>query len=124
MTSRPEAKRAASETMARQSVPAPAGTGNTVIIFTTLSGHLYRGEQLCTDALHTILNGVVAMLDTGDPICLTNPANSKEDICEKWQKNHDSFTAFAQAIREFRARWERLLDMRGLDDIATELRCF
>ncbi len=79
------------------------------IILTTLSGHLYQGETWCTDALRTILNRIGVIIDSGESICLKNPANDKEDICEKWQNVPGSFDAFAEAVSRFRDRWERLL---------------
>lgn len=91
------------------------------IILTTLSAHLYRGEALCTDALRTILNATVDWIESGEPICLKNPRNEKESICERWDENPASFRAFATAIVAFRDRWERLLRTRGIAEIEEEL---
>ena len=52
---------------------------------------------------------------------LENPANPKEDICEKWQNVPESFDAFVEAVRRFRDRWERLLERPGIDAITAEL---
>ena len=91
------------------------------IILTTLSGHLYGTERLCTDALRTILDGILELVESGKPICLTNPAHDGEDICEKWKKNPKSYRDFCMAVTAFRDRWYRLLDMRGLIEIEREL---
>lgn len=91
------------------------------IILTTLSAHLYRGHGLCTDALRTILDSTVAWIESGHPICLKNPRNDKEGICEKWEDNPESFRAFANSVTAFRDRWERLLRTRGIPEIEDEL---
>jgi hypothetical protein len=87
------------------------------IILTTLSASLYRGHFLCTDALGSILDDIVALIDSGEPLCLTNPCNPKESICEKWVENPESFEAFAEAIVEFRDLWEQLRVTRGIHAI-------
>lgn len=92
------------------------------IILTTLAGHFYAKESLCTDALNTILYGIVEMRDNGQVICQTNPANRKERICEKWRDQPKSLEAFDTAIREFRESWKNLLAMRGLPEITAELK--
>jgi hypothetical protein len=92
------------------------------IILTTLAGHFHGKEILCTDALDTILDRVVAMRDQGKVICLTNPANDKEHICEKWRDKPASLKAFDEAIREFQESWKNLLSMRGMSEITKELK--
>ena len=91
------------------------------IILTTLSGHLYRGQRLCTDALRTILDRIVQWIESGRPIRLTNPAHDGENICEKWDNNPDSYRDFCYSVTAFRDRWHRLLATRGIDEIEREL---
>jgi len=91
------------------------------IILTTLSARLHRGEPLCTDALRTILDQTVRWIETGQPICLTNPRNGRESICEKWENDPASYAAFTESVTAFRDRWERLLKKRGLHEIESEL---
>jgi len=91
------------------------------IILTTLSGHLYQGEALCTDTLRQILGGIAEWIKSGRSMCLKNPAHDKEDICEKWERNPSSYLAFAASVIGFRDRWERLLVSRGLHEIEQEL---
>jgi hypothetical protein len=91
------------------------------IILTTLSGLLYGGEMLCTDALDTILNGVIEWIESGRAMCLRNPAHDGETICEKWEKSPTSYRAFETAVRDFHARWERLLAARGIHEIEAQL---
>ncbi|MCC7422324.1 MAG: nucleotidyltransferase [Planctomycetaceae bacterium] len=92
------------------------------IILTTLAGHFYRGEVLCTDALTTILHQIVMMRARGEIICKTNPANEKERICERWEENPKSLEAFDDAIKKFYASWLRLLKMTGIAEITAELK--
>lgn len=91
------------------------------IILTTLSGHFYRGQPLCTDALGAILDATVQYVEQGHASCLTNPAHGPEVICEKWDSNAAAFRDFSFAVTAFQERWQRLLHRRGLDDIEAEL---
>lgn len=91
------------------------------IILTTLSGHFYRGQQLCTDALGDILEATVREVESSHRIQLTNPAHSSENICEKWDSNPASYRDFSKAVTAFRDRWERLQGIRGLHKIEEEL---
>lgn len=91
------------------------------IILTTLAGHFYAGESLCTDTLTSILNTTVREIEAGRQIRLTNPAHPSENICEKWDNNPAAYRDFCKAITAFRDRWERLKQMRGLPDIEDEL---
>lgn len=91
------------------------------IILTTLSGHFYEGQPLCTDALDSILEATVQHIETRERICLTNPAHPSENICEKWDSNPASYRDFAKAVTAFRDRWTRLQQLRGLYEIEEEL---
>lgn len=91
------------------------------IILTTLSGHFYNGQQLCTDALQGILDATVAEMRATDRLQLTNPAHPQEDICEKWNTVNGSYEDFRDSVTEFRERFERLQQARGLDKIEREL---
>lgn len=91
------------------------------IILTTLSGHFYEGQQLCTDALSSVLESIVSQIELGRRICLTNPAHQEENICEKWDANPAAYDDFAKAVTGFRDRWQRLQQLRGLDNIQEEL---
>ena len=79
-------------------------------------------EMLCTDALETIIDRIVEMRDAGQIICITNPANDKECICEKWRDTPASLKAFDTAIHDFQGEWKELLGMRGLPEITAELK--
>ncbi len=92
------------------------------IILTTLAGHFHDQETLCTDALETIIDRTVDMRDAGQIICMTNPANDKETICERWRDKPQALKLFDTAIREFQADWQKLLETRGLPEITAELK--
>ena len=91
------------------------------IILTTLSGHFYDEQQLCTDALRTILQSTVREIKSTDRIRLTNPAHPQENICEKWDEVSAAYRDFTVSVEEFRDRWERLLATRGIHKIEQEL---
>lgn len=91
------------------------------IILTTLGGQFYQRQQLCTDALQGILDATVAHVQTIDRLRLTNPAHPEEDICEKWDNVKGSYEDFRESVTEFRDRFERLQQIRGLDKIEREL---
>ena len=91
------------------------------IILTTLSGQYYYGQPLCTDSLQIILARIVERVNSGQTICLTNPAHPAENICEKWEKSPESYHDFTESVSQFRDRWERLLLTRGLHEIQQEL---
>jgi hypothetical protein len=63
----------------------------------------------------------VDWIESGRSMCLTNPANPKESICERWEQNPKSFREFVSSVTEFRDRWERLLKIVGIPDIEAEL---
>lgn len=91
------------------------------IILTTLSGHFYDEQQLCTDALQTILESTVREIKSTDRIRLTNPAHPQENICEKWDEVPAAYVDFTESVEVFRDRWERLLQTRGIHKIEQEL---
>lgn len=91
------------------------------IILTTLSGEHYGREQLCTDSLRSILSSTVREIESTDRLRLSNPAHPDENICEKWDKTPKTYDDFVDSVAEFRDRWERLLETRGLHKIEEEL---
>ncbi len=91
------------------------------MVLTTLAGIFYQGETSLTQALSTILNGVVRAIRTNWPkrIKITNPSNHAEDLCESWtDQNYQNFFTF---IRNFRDSVETLVSEQGVDRIGTEL---
>lgn len=91
------------------------------IILTTLSGHFYDGEPLCSNALQRVLESTARWIESGERICLTNPAHDEENICEKWDNNPAAYRDFTIAVTEFFDRWENIRNLRGLPAIEEEL---
>ena len=91
------------------------------IILTTLSGHFYQEQQVCTDALQMILDTTVREVESCDRLTLTNPPHPDENICEKWDDVPGAYQDFCSAVTGFRDRWNRLQELRGLDEIEEEL---
>ena len=96
------------------------------IILTTLGGEQYTGQQICSDALTNILEGMVAFARSNRR-SLYNPANAGELISEKWVKDDRAYRAFCDRIVEFRDKWQELLaaarsPIHGMGDVAVRLR--
>jgi len=91
------------------------------IILTTLSGHFYDQQQLCTDALASILDSTVREIESCERLTITNPAHPSENICEKWDNTPACYRDFCNAVTAFRDRWIRLNRLRGIDEIEEEL---
>jgi hypothetical protein len=91
------------------------------IILTTMSGHYYERQQLCTDSLHSILDTTVSEIESGRRLRFSNPAHPDENICEKWDNSPAAYRDFTTAVTAFRDRWVRLQSMRGLPQIEEEL---
>jgi hypothetical protein len=91
------------------------------IILTTLAGLSYGGEQLCTDALETILDKIVAWAGP-TPRRLLNPTNPKESICEKWFSKPNTYAAFRTAITEFRDQWKYIVHKSRMPETARLLK--
>lgn len=91
------------------------------IILTTMSGHFYEQQQLCTDSLQTILDTTVREIESSRRLRFCNPAHPDENICEKWDNNPACYRDFTKAVTAFRDRWLRLQSLRGLAEIEKEL---
>ena len=91
------------------------------IILTTMSGNYYAGQQLCSDALCSILDATVAEVFSGTPLRPANPAHPDENICEKWDEVEGAYADFCEAVVEFRDRFERLQSTKGIDQLEREL---
>ena len=94
----------------------------TSIILTTLSSHFYGREPLASDSLNTILDRVCKMRAADRFDCQYNPANPKENICDRWIKKPNALSTFDREISKFRVDWERLLKTTGIHNIAAELK--
>jgi hypothetical protein len=84
------------------------------IVLTTLAAEFYRGESSVSEALLSILNGVVGAIDASrrageKHLRIVNPSNRAEDLSEKWDENPAAYEAFVQGVRDFQTRWSRLM---------------
>jgi len=91
------------------------------IVLTTLAAHSYRGERSVSEALASILRGVVELIDESrrrgeKRLRVENPSNPAEDLSERWDSNQAAYEAFESGIRAFEARWSRLVVRDGSVD--------
>jgi len=91
------------------------------IVLTTLAGHLYQGEEHPTDALATILSGILEQAAKG-PIRLRNPSNEDEWITDRWTQRPEMYEAFLESIEDFRGRWDDLIAHGCYPDFVDELK--
>jgi hypothetical protein len=79
------------------------------VVLTTLAGMYYDGEDSVSDALTTILAGVVNAIALADlqgmRITVRNPSNPLEDFGERWDANSEAYDAFKTGIRTLQKEW-------------------
>jgi hypothetical protein len=79
------------------------------VVLTTLAGMHYAGEESVSEALTTILAGIVnaiALADLqGKRIVVRNPSNLLEDFGERWDANPQAYNAFKAGIRRLQKEW-------------------
>jgi hypothetical protein len=88
------------------------------VVLTTLAAETYRGERYVSQALTSMLDGVVDLIDQSRlrgerHLHLCNPSNAAEDLTERWNSNLAAYGAFERGIRDFRRRWSQLVTRRG-----------
>ena len=88
------------------------------VVLTTLAAGTYRGEKSVSQAMASMLSGVVELIGqsrrNGEKhLHLCNPSNPAEDLTERWDTNPAAYQAFEQGIRDFQQRWSRLLAHQG-----------
>jgi hypothetical protein len=84
------------------------------IVLTTLAATTYRGERSVSQALTSMLNGILELIELsrrkGDVhLHLNNPSNIAEDLTERWDSNPAAYGAFERGIRDFQRRWSQLI---------------
>ena len=83
------------------------------IVLTTLAGHAYRGERSVSQAFSSVLDGIVGFIDaarrSGVRLRVWNPANSAEDLSERWEQSRFAYASFESGIRDLHIRWSRLV---------------
>ncbi len=78
-------------------------------MLTTLAASYYQGEESVSDALSTILAGIVNAIANADlndkRIVVRNPSNLLEDFGERWDANPNAYDAFRIGIRKLQKEW-------------------
>lgn len=79
------------------------------VVLTTLAGVHYSGEDSVSEALTTILAGIVNAMALaelqGRRIEVRNPSNILEDFGERWDSNPAAYVAFKNGIRALQKEW-------------------
>jgi hypothetical protein len=90
------------------------------IVWTTLCGLLYEGQESRFATLCGVLDRILLEIDrAGDkPIEVRNPTNHAECFSECWDKKPAEYAAFVSWVRWFRARLVDLEHAEGLPEIA------
>jgi hypothetical protein len=88
------------------------------IVLTTLAGITYQGERSVSQALQSVLGGIIALIDSSQQsgqrrLRVLNPSNMAEDLSERWDSNHAAYGAFARGIRDLHRHWSSLLSRGG-----------
>ena len=88
------------------------------IVLTTLAAETYRGERSVSQALTSMLGGVVDLIDVSrrrgeQRLHLCNPSNVAEDLTERWDSNPPAYAAFVRGIRDFQRQWVQLVRRGG-----------
>lgn len=94
------------------------------IVLTTLAAETYRGERSVSQALTSMLGGVVDLIDVSrrrgeQRLHLCNPSNVAEDLTERWDSNPPAYAAFVRGIRDFQRQWVQLVRRGG--NVSAEL---
>jgi hypothetical protein len=88
------------------------------VVLTTLAAETYRGERSVSQALTSMLSGVVDLIDQSrrrgeQHLHLCNPSNVAEDLTERWASKPAAYDAFERGIRDFHRRWSQLIARQG-----------
>ena len=87
------------------------------IVLTTLAGHSYAGERSISQALQSVLSGIITLIDASRQsgqkhLRVLNPSNEAEDLSERWDSNSVAYQWFERGIRDLHGQWS-LLVSRG-----------
>ncbi len=92
------------------------------IVLTTLAADIYRGEASTSEALLSILDGIVKRLDdahaAGQRLSVINPSHTDEDFSERWNNRDGAYQEFDRGIRHFSERWRQVCTSDGNPNIA------
>jgi hypothetical protein len=94
------------------------GMGPISMVLTTLAAETYQGQLSVSEALTSILNGIVALIASSQPrVYVLNPANPLEDLSERWE-DPVQYSAFVTGIRELHRAWTKVLATEGVHNAA------
>lgn len=81
------------------------------ILITTIDGMLYAGQQSLSDAINSILDGLIAWgtqyRDVAPPI-IPNPTNADENLARHWREDRRHFESFVEYAVVFRSGMDEL----------------
>jgi hypothetical protein len=84
------------------------------VVLTALAGMYYGGEESVTEALSSILAGIVRSIDVADSngvrIVVRNPSNVMEDFGERWDENPAAYREFCNGIRKLQKDWSAIVN--------------
>jgi hypothetical protein len=89
------------------------------IVYTTLAGEAYGGQQSTSEAINRYLAYVSQLIETHPvtPFRVLNPSNEGEVLSERWESDYAVYEAFKSQVSGFRATWMRLLGAEGIPQI-------
>lgn len=91
------------------------------MVLTTMAARAYGGEHTVTGALTSVLNNFVSLIAQSSPrIFVLNPANSKEDLSERWNDTVQ-YRAFVDGVSELQERWNKALATSGIQNVSNQL---
>jgi hypothetical protein len=83
------------------------------IVLTTLAADAYRGEGSVSEAIASILHGILeavrAAESSGHRLKVLNPSNILEDLSERWDDDEEAYRGFKAGIQQLSRRWDALL---------------
>jgi hypothetical protein len=84
------------------------------MVLTTLAAQTYQGQLSVSEALTSILSGIVALIESSQPrVYVLNPANPLENLSERWE-DPAQYGAFVMGIRELQHAWTNVLAYGGV----------
>lgn len=95
------------------------------IVLTTLAGTHYRKEISESQAIESILEGIVNQIPVHEKkygrLVVLNPSNADEDLSERWDDDPEAYSAFRSWIRLAHQKWKELLLEPGLAVVSSKL---
>lgn len=102
---------------------APKGRAPISVVLTTLAARNYTGHASVSEAMAVVLDGIVRAIPDlpQGRLKVTNPTNPDEDFSERWDAHPEAYLAFVSWVRGFRAKWNELMQQRGIHNVKAAL---